>query len=77
MRTQLPRQSSPSTMEEVSPWSARERAAVARMEQYVNNSECIKLDIDEVEECSLGPEWANVDVKKILKKGVKRRQKHF
>ena len=35
------------------------------VEQYVNNSECIQLDIDEVDECSLGPKYADVDVKKI------------
>ena len=46
MRTPLPQQSSFLTMEEGSPWSAQERSAVARMEQYVNNSECIKLKID-------------------------------
>ena len=32
------------------PWSAQDRTAVARMEQYVNNSECIKLEIAEVED---------------------------
>ena len=41
---------------------------MARMLQYVNNSECVQLDIDEVEECSLGPEYADVDVKQILRK---------
>ena len=50
---------------------------MARMEQYVNNSECVQLDIDEVEECSLGPEYADVDVKQILRKGDKRRQNIF
>ena len=68
MRMPLPQQSSSSTMEEESPWSARERTAMARMEQYVNNSECIHLDIDEVEECSMGPEYADVDVKKNLRR---------
>ena len=43
MRTLLPQQSSSSTMEEESPWSARERTAMARMEQYVNNSECYTI----------------------------------
>ena len=37
------------------------------MKQYVNNSDCINLDIDEVEECSLGPEYSVVDVKHILR----------
>ena len=40
MRTPLPQQSSSSTMEEESPWSAQERTAVG--------SECIQLFIDEV-----------------------------
>ena len=34
----------------------------------VNNSECTQLDIDEVEECSLGLQYADVDAKKILRK---------
>ena len=71
MRTPLPLQSSSSTREEESQWSAQERTATARMEQYVNNSECIQLDIDEVEECSLGPEYADIDVKKILRKATR------
>ena len=59
IRTPLPQQSSSSTREEESQRSAQERAAIARMEQYVNNSD------DEVEECSLGPEYADIDVKQI------------
>ena len=38
------------------------------MEQYVNNSECIQLDIDEVEECSLGLEYADIDGKQTFLK---------
>ena len=45
--------------------------AIAIMEQCVNNSECIQLDIDEVEECSLGPKYANVDVKQILREATR------
>ena len=41
---------------------------MARMEQYANNSECIQLDIDEVEECSSCLEYADVDVKMIFRK---------
>ena len=59
-------------MEEGSPWSAQERTAVASMEQHVNNSYCLKkLDIDEVEECSLGPEYADVDVKQVLRNATR------
>ena len=54
----LPHKSSFSSMEQ-----ALRREAIARMEQYVNNSDVLKLDIDEVEECSLGPEYSDVDVK--------------
>ena len=65
MRTPVPQQSSSSTREEESPWSGHERTALARMEKYVKNSECIQLDIDEVEEWSFGPEYANIDVQQI------------
>ena len=37
----------------------------------MNNSECIQLDVDELEECSLGPEYAGIDVKKILRKATR------
>ena len=40
-----PQQSSFSSMEEGSLWSAQERTAVARMEQYVNNSQVWKLEV--------------------------------
>ena len=54
-----------------SPWSAQERTAISGLEQYVNNSEWKN---DEVEECSLGPEHSDVDVKHNLKKCNKGRQ---
>ena len=50
-----------------SPCSAQERMAITKMEQYVNNSDCKKLEIDEVEVCSLGPEYSDVDVKHVLR----------
>ena len=45
------------------------------MEQYANNSVFVQVDIDEVEECFLGPEYADVarlkaDLKKAEKFGV-------
>ena len=52
MRPPLPQQSSFSTMEEGNPWSAQERTDIVRMEQYVNSSDCIKLEIHEVEDYS-------------------------
>ena len=60
-------------MEEGSPWIAQERTAIEKMEQYVNISDCINLEIDEVEEYSLGPEYSEVDVKHILRNERKRR----
>ena len=54
-----------------SPWSAQERTAIAKMEQYVNNSDCIKLEIDEVEEYSLGQEYLDVDVTHILRNATR------
>ena len=49
MITPLPQQSSSSSMEEGSLWSAQERTALARMEQSFNNSEVLKLGIAEVD----------------------------
>ena len=68
MRTPLPQQSPFSSMEEGSPWSAQERAAIANMQHYVGNSDCIKLEIGQVEVHSLGSECSDVDVKRIFLK---------
>ena len=76
MMTPLPQQSSFSSTEEGSPWSAQERTAIARMEQHVNNNECIKLEIAEVEDYSLGLEYSDVDVT-YFKKCDKGRQDFF
>ena len=54
MITPLPQQSSFSSMEEESRWSARERTAFARMEQYVNNSDILKLEVAKVEKRDKG-----------------------
>ena len=62
-------------MEEGSPWSAQERAAIANMEHYVGNSDCIKLEIGQVEVHSLGSQCSDVDVKHILKKKKKKAQR--
>ena len=75
MRTPLPQQSPFSSMEEGSPWSAQERAAIANMQHYVGNSDCIKLEIGQVEVHSLGSQCSDVDVKHILKK--KRKEKAY
>ena len=77
MMTPMPQQSSYSSMEEKSPWCIRERTAVAKMEQYVNKSDCIKLEIAEVEDFSLGSEYSDVDAKHIFKKCDQGRQKNL
>ena len=58
-------------MEEGSPWSAQERTAVARMEQYVNNSDCFKFEIAEVEDYSLGLEYSDFDVRHVLRNATR------
>ena len=60
-----PQQSSHSPIEDVkwqtemeargSSWTARERTVIARMEKYLNESDCTKLYIEELE-FLLGPE---------------------
>ena len=37
----------------------------------MKNSECIQLDIDELEECSLGSKYADIDVKQFLRKATR------
>ena len=50
---------------------------LGRMQRYANNSEFVQLDIDEVEECSLGLEYADVDVKQILRKATREGKKQI
>ena len=64
-------------MEEGSPWSAEERTAMARLEHHANNSDRIKLEIDEVEDYSLGPEYSDVDVKHILRNTTREGRQNF
>ena len=77
MTTPWPQQNSFSSMEEGRIWSSQERTANARMEQYVNNSELIKLAIAEVEENSLGPEFSDVDVKQMLRNATRESKNIF
>ena len=46
------------------------------MEQYVNNSDYMKLEIDEVEDYSLGPEYSD-DVKHFLRSATREGMKTF
>ena len=77
MRTPVPQQSSLSSTEEGSPWSAQERTTVAKLEQYVNNCDCIKLEIDEVDEYFLGPEYSDVDVKHVVRDATREGRTFF
>ena len=43
----------------------------------MNNSDCTKLEIDEVEDCSLGPEYSDVNVKLIAKNATREGRKHL
>ena len=43
----------------------------------MNNSDVLKLEIAELEDYSLGPDYSDVDVKHILKKCDKGRQGTF
>ena len=47
-----------------SSWNARERTVIARMEQYLNASDCMKLEIEELE-LPLGPEDSEVTLRYI------------
>ena len=71
MRTPVPQQSSFSSMEEGSRWSAQETRGIAKLEQYVNNSDCIKLEIDEVEARST----RTSDVKHVLRNATRESRK--
>ena len=46
-------------------WHARDREIIAKMEQYLNDSDCVKLEIEELE-LLLGPEDSEVDLRHIL-----------
>ena len=48
-----------------SSWNARERTVIARMEQNVNESDSMKVEVEELE-VLLGPEDSEVDLRHIL-----------
>ena len=54
-----------------SSWSARERTVVARMEKYLNDSDCMKLEIEELE-LLLGPEDSEFNLRYILTHACRR-----
>ena len=47
-------------------WSARDRTVIARMEQYLNENDNIRVEIEELE-FLLGPEDSEVDLRQILR----------
>ena len=46
-------------------WTARDRVVIARMEQYLDKSDSLKVEVEEVE-LVLGPEDSEVDLRYIL-----------
>ena len=76
MMPPVPQQSSFSSIEEESPWSPRERTAISRMEQHVNKSDCIKLEIAELE-LSMGLEDSDVDLRHILRRARRRGRQNY
>ena len=57
-------------------WTARDRTFIARMQQYLNESDGMKVEIGELEHCLLGPEESEVAIRHIVMnaKGKKRRR---
>ena len=47
-------------------WSARDRTVIARMEQYLNENDNMRVEIEELE-FLLGPEDSEVDLRQILR----------
>ena len=46
-------------------WTARDRVVITRMEQYLDESDSLKVEVDELE-LLLGPEDSEVDLRHIL-----------
>ena len=59
-----------------SSWNARERTLVARVEKYLNNSDCMKLEIVELG-LLLGPEYSEVYLRYILRCASRRSSRIF
>ena len=53
-------------------WTARDRAVIARMSQYQDDSESLKVEDEELE-LLLGPEDSDVDLRQILMYARKKR----
>ena len=57
-------------------WNARDRTVIAKMEQYLNDSDCIKLEIEELE-LPLGPEDSELNLRHILRNVSRRSGRIF
>ena len=53
-------------------WTARDRVVIARMEQYLDESDSLKVEVEELE-LLLGPEDSDVDLRHILMYARKKR----
>ena len=81
MMPPTPQQSSYSSIEAVpwqtemedqgSGWNACDRTVIAKMEQYLNDSDCMKLEIEELE-LLLGPEDSEVNLRHTLRNASRR-----
>ena len=57
-------------------WNARDRTVTARMEQYLNESDSLKEEVEELE-LLLGPEDSEVDLRHILRCATRRDRRMF
>ena len=57
-------------------WHARDRKVTARMEQYLKASDCLKLDLEELE-LLLGPEDSEVNLKENLEECEQEKRQDF
>ena len=46
-------------------WTARDRAVTGRMVQYLDKSESLQVGIEELEDCLLGPDELEFDIRHI------------
>ena len=59
-----------------SSWGARERTVFARMENYLNKSDCLKLEIEELE-LLMGSDDSEVHLRHILTNAGRMGQQYF
>ena len=64
------------TEDQGSGWNAPVRPVIANMEKYLNESDCMKLDTEELE-LPLGPEDCEVNLSHILRNASRRGSRLF